>query len=176
LAYHSAHVRDLIDLVRATRLLLVDPDPTMRAALAAAVDRSARVDACPSFQSARSRLDSTSYDLLVTAVRLAEYNGLHLVHLAKHANPATDAIVYDEKVDPGFVAEVRRACAFFEPAHKVAVTLPAYIGALLPAADRRSATLSDRRLLPRGGRRLWDRYTMNLPAHGPLPGQTPAKP
>jgi CheY-like chemotaxis protein len=176
LAYHSAHVRDLIDKLRATRLLVVDPDPTMRAALAAAVDRSGRVDACSSFQSARSRLDSNPYDFLVTAVRLTEYNGLHLVHLAKHARPATDAIVYDERVDLGFIAEVRRACAFFEPAHKIAVTLPAYLGASLPATDRRTPTLPDRRLLPRGGRRLWDRHRVGLPSNGPRTGWTPAKP
>jgi hypothetical protein len=176
LAYHSAHVRDLIDKVRATRLLVVDPDPNMRAALAAAVDRSARVDACPSFQSARSRLDSNSYDLLVTAVRLMEYNGLHLVHLAKHAHPATDAVIYDERVDLGFVAEVRRACAFFEPAHKIAVTLPAYLGASLPATDRRMPTVPDRRLLPRGGRRLWDRYSVGLPTPEPRASRSPVKP
>jgi CheY-like chemotaxis protein len=175
LAYHSGHVRDLIDMVRATRLLVVDPDSDMRAALAAAVDRSARVDACPSFQSARSRLDSTTYDFLVTAVRLSEYNGLHLVHLAKHMHPATDAIVYDERIDSGFVAEVRRACAFFEPAHKIAVTLPAYVGASLPAADRRTPTLADRRQLPRGGRRVWDRHSVGLAMHQRRAGSTPAE-
>jgi DNA-binding NtrC family response regulator len=155
-------VRDLIDMVRATRLLLVDPDPIMRAAIAAAVAGSARVDACSSFLDARSRLDSNPYDLLVTAVRLREYNGLHLVHLAKHARPEIDAVVYDERVDPGFVAEVRRACAFFEPAQKIAVTISAYIGISLPIAERRTPTQSDRRQLPRGGRRQWDRHLVGL--------------
>ena len=145
-------------MVRATRLLLVDPNPIMRTAIAAAVDHSARVDACSSFQSARSRLDSTSYDLLVTAVRLKEYNGLHLVHLSRHAHAAAHAVVYDERIDASFVSEVRRACAFFELTQKITVTLPTYIGASLPATDRRMPTQSDRRQLPRGGRRLWDRH------------------
>jgi len=155
-------VRDLIDMVRATRLLLVDPDPIMRAALAATVDRSARVHACSSFQSARSRLESDSYDLVVTAVRLREYNGLHLVYLVKHTHPDTAAVVYDDQVDPGFLAEVRRACAFFEAAQRIAVTLPAYLGAALPVSDRRTPIRADRRQLPRGGRRQWDRHLVGL--------------
>jgi hypothetical protein len=155
-----ASVRDLIGMVRTTRLLLVDPDPHMRAALATVADPFARVDACSSFQSARVRLNSETYDFLVTAVRLREYNGLHLVHLAKHAHPALAAVVYDERVDAGFVVEVRRALAFFEPAHKIAVTLPAYLAASLPPADRRTPTLADRRTLPRGGRRQWDRHAV----------------
>jgi hypothetical protein len=155
------HVRDLIDMVRATRLLLVDPDLKMRAVIAAAVAGSARVDACSSFLDARTKLDSEPYDFLVTAVRLREYNGLHLVHLAKHVRPEIDAVVYDERVDPGFVAEVRRACAFFEPAQKIAVNLPAYLGVSLPRADRRTPTRPDRRQLPRGGRRQWDRHLVS---------------
>lgn len=162
-------------MVRATRLLLVDPDPVMRAALAAAADRSARVDACSSFQAARSRLDSETYDVLVTAVRLREYNGLHLVHLAKHAHPTLDAIVYDERSDAGFIVEVRRALAFFEPAHKMAVTLPAYLGASLPPSDRRTTILADRRRMPRGGRRQWDRHTVGLLAHEEGTGQSPVE-
>ena len=151
-----ADVRNLIGLVRTTRLLLVDPDPVTRATLAAAAGPSIRVDACSSFQSARTRLASTAYDLLVTAARLREYNGLHLVYLAKHANESTRAIVYDERVDAGYASEVRRAGAFYELAHKLAVTLPAYVGAALPGADRRTPTLPDRRFQSRGGRRRWD--------------------
>jgi CheY-like chemotaxis protein len=161
-----AHVRNLIGTERATRLLLVDPDPVMRAALTAAVGRSARVDACSTFQSARARLNSTAYDLLVTAARLREFNGLHLVYLSKHAHEPTHAIVYDERLDSGFAAEARRACAFFELAHKMAVALPAYIGASLPGVDRRTPTVPDRRLRPRGGRRRWDRHAVGRPSLG----------
>ena len=168
-----AHVRNLTGLVCTTRLLLVDPDPVMRDALAAAVGRAARVDACSSFQSARARLDSTAYDLLVTAARLREYNGLHLVYVAKHAHEQTHAIVYDERLTAGFAAEVRRAGAFHECARKLPVTLPAYVGASLPAADRRSPTVPDRRLWPRGGRRRWDSHLVGQTASEEKSGSTP---
>ena len=155
-----AHVRNhpLDDLVRTTRLLLVDPDPVMRAVLADAVGPSARVDACSTFQSARSHLGSAVYDLVVTATRLEEYNGLHLVYLAKHAHSATRGIVYDARLDLGSAADVRRAGAFYEVAHRLPVTLPTYIGAPLPAVDRRMPAVPDRRRHPRGGRRRWDRH------------------
>ncbi|MGH9139584.1 MAG: hypothetical protein ACRD2I_00430 [Vicinamibacterales bacterium] len=157
-------MRNLIDLVRATRLLVVDPDPLMRIALATAVGRSARVDSCDSFPTARARLDSTACDLLVTVARLREYNGLHLVYLAKLAHPSTRAVVYDRRIDAGFAFEVRRACAFYEAAHKITITLPTYVSASLPATDRRTPNVSDRRVHPRGGRRSWDRHLI-----GPLP-------
>jgi DNA-binding NtrC family response regulator len=153
-----AHVRNLIGSTRTTRLLLVEPDPLTRAALSAAGGRSARVDACSSFHSARARLNATAYDLIVTAARLREYNGIHLVYLARNAHEPTNAIVYDEQIDPGFAAEVLRARAFYEVAQRLPVSLSAYIDATLPAMDRRAPAVSDRRLSPRGGRRKWDRH------------------
>ena len=157
-----AHVRNLIGSMRTTRLLLVEPDPLTRAALSAAGGRSARVDVCSSFHSARARLKATAYDLIVTAARLREYNGIHLVYLARTAHESTNAIVYDEQVDPGFAAEVLRARAFYEIARRLPISLPAYIDASLPAADRRSPVIADRRLRPRGGRRRWDRHVSRL--------------
>ena len=40
------------------------------------------MDVCRDFSTARERLLNQPPDLLVTNVRLHEYNGLHLVHLA----------------------------------------------------------------------------------------------
>jgi DNA-binding NtrC family response regulator len=148
--------------MRTTRLLLVEPNPLTRAALGAAGGRSARVDACSSFQSARARLKTTAYDFIVTAARLREYNGLHLVYLARNAHQPTRAIVYNEQIDPGYAAEVLRARAFYEIAQRLSVSLPAYIGASLPEIDRRAPGIADRRLRPRGGRRQWDRHVSQL--------------
>jgi DNA-binding NtrC family response regulator len=153
-----AHVRNLTGSMRTTRLLLVEPDPLTRAALGAAGARSARVDACSSFHSARARLNATAYDLIVTAARLREYNGIHLVYIARNAHQPTNAIVYDEQIDPGFAAEVLRARAFYEIAQRLPVSLSAYIDASLPMTDRRTPAIADRRLRPRGGRRKWDRH------------------
>jgi DNA-binding NtrC family response regulator len=149
--------------MRTTRLLLVEPDPLTRAALSAAGGRSARVDACSSFHSARARLNATAYDLIVTAARLREYNGIHLVYLARNAHAPTNAIVYDEQVDPGFAVEVQRARAFYELAERLRVSLSAYVDASLPVTDRRTPAISDRRQTPRGGRRKWDRHISKFP-------------
>jgi DNA-binding NtrC family response regulator len=148
--------------MRTTRLLLVEPDPLTRAALGAAGSRSARVDACSSFHSARTQLKATAYDLIVTAARLREYNGLHLVYLARNARETTNAIVYNEQIDPGYAAEVVRARAFYEIAQRLSVALPAYIDASLPVSDRRAPAVADRRGRPRGGRRQWDRHVSQL--------------
>ncbi len=101
--------------------------------------------------------------LLVTAARLREYNGLHLVYLTKQAHPSTRAVVYDGRIDAGFAFEVRRACGFYEAAHKITIALPTYVSASLPATDRRTPNLPDRRIHPRGGRRSWDRHLVGAP-------------
>lgn len=126
-------------------------------ALGRAAEPFALIDSCDSFEAARSRIRADSYDLLVTNVRLKAYNGLHLVYLAKLANASVPAIVYDERTNLGLACEVQRACAFYELGHRLPLTLPRYIGAVLPPADRRNPSAFDRRQCPRGGRRLWDR-------------------
>lgn len=150
------------------RVLLVEPDPELRGTLEAVAVPFARVDACSSFASARTHLKTAEYDLLVTALRLREYNGLHLVYLANAASSASaadaasagkrfHALVYDEKPDLNVAREVQRAGAFYEIAERIAVTLPSFLPANLPDADRRAPAMFDRRQSVRGGRRLWDR-------------------
>ena len=142
------------------RVLIVGPDPSLRVGLMTVAARTSHVEGCRSFKSARALLDTTPYDLIVTDARLSEYNGVHLVYLSKSANPAARAIVYDMDGDFGVAADVHQAGAFFELAPRLLVTLPAYIAAPLPPADRRTPTAFDRRTLPRGGRRLWDRHML----------------
>jgi DNA-binding NtrC family response regulator len=147
----------------ASRVLVVGPDHSLRSRLVAVAARTAHVDGCPSFRSARLQLETTPYDLIVTDARLSEYNGLHLVYLAKFANASVRAVVYDREGDAGVAADVHHAGAFFESAPRLLVTLPSYIAAIaatLPQADRRTPVAFDRRSLPRGGRRLWDRHLL----------------
>ncbi len=150
-----------MNAVAATRrVLIVGPDQAVRAGLMTIAARFAHVDGCQSFKSARARLEDASYDLVVTDARLLEYNGLHLVYLAQSAHTPAQAIVYDREGDLGVAADVRRAGAFFELAGRLLVTLPAYLTAPLPSIDRRASAAFDRRALPRGGRRLWDRHLL----------------
>jgi DNA-binding NtrC family response regulator len=143
-----------------TRVLIVAPDRALRARLTRVAARIAHVEGCSSFKSARQRLAASRYDLLVTDARLAEYSGIHLVYVAKLAHPTTRAVVYDRAGDLEIAASIHRAGAFFEVAPRLLVTLPAYVNAPLPTTDRRTPTMFDRRLLPRGGRRLGDRQVV----------------
>jgi len=99
-----------------------------------------------------------AHDLLVTRIRLEQYNGLHLVHLAKLMGKEMKVIAYDD--DLALANEVRNAGAFFEIAARMPVALPSYIGVALPVVDRRAPRLGDRRGLARGGRRAWDQHVL----------------
>jgi DNA-binding NtrC family response regulator len=151
----------------ASRVLVVGPDHSLRTRLVAVAARTAHVEDCATFKAARLRLETTPYDLIVTDARLSEYNGLHLVYLAKFAHTFVRAVVYDREGGPGVAADVHHAGAFFESAPRLLVTLPSYIAATLPAADRRAAVSFDRRSLPRGGRRLWDRHLLQHAMQAP---------
>jgi CheY-like chemotaxis protein len=144
----------------ARRVLIVGPDPALSAALVASASRSAQVDCSRTFKSARAYLSETTYDLIVTDLRLSEYNGLHLVYLSKFSQTPPRAIVYDTTGDIGLATDIHRAGAFFEVASRLVITLPSYLAAPLPPADRRTPAVVDRRTLPRGGRRLWDRHLL----------------
>ena len=72
-------------VTQARRVLIVGPDPSLRVGLMTVAARTAHVEGCRSFKSARALLDTTAYDLIVTDARLAEYNGVHLVYLSKSA-------------------------------------------------------------------------------------------
>jgi DNA-binding NtrC family response regulator len=154
----------------ASRVLVVGPDHSLRSRLVTVAARTAHVEDFPTFKSARQRLETTPYDLIVTDARLSEYNGLHLVYLAKFAHASVRAIVYDREGDLGVAADVHHAGAFFESAPRLLVTLPSYIAAIaapLPQTDRRAPVSFDRRSLPRGGRRLWDRHLLGHASQTP---------
>jgi hypothetical protein len=139
-------------------ILLVEPDSTWRALLAARLPAS--VDAHDRFETARDCLELVRYDLIVTNLRLGAHNGLHLVYVARLSRAATQAIVYDEESDLGLARAVQQAGAMYEFRHRLVITLPTYVGANLPARDRRTPLDSDRRVVLRGGRRRWDRHVL----------------
>lgn len=145
----------------ATRVLIVGLDPALCSGLAEAIASRAHVQWCNSFRSALAYMDAVAQELIVTDLRLAEYNGLHLVYRARVAGSPARAIVYDKDGDLGVATEVHRAGAFFEVANRLLITLPSYIAAPLPPSDRRLPTCFDRRAEPRGGRRLWDRHVLS---------------
>ncbi len=138
-------------------VLIVEPDPAFRSVLVAAAG-GARVEEHGRFDGARPRLLESSFDLLVSSIRLGAYNGLHLVYAARLSGVPTRAIVYDDVHNLGLAREALVACAFYELRERLPVVLASYLHARLPVADRRDPRWNDRRTLARGGRRRWDQY------------------
>ena len=145
-------------------MLIVDPNLPVATALARIVEPETRhrnlqeeVSLCSDFSTARARLRAAPPGLLITALRLREYNGLNLVYLAAGAGLPTRSIVYTESNEAGMAREIRAAGAFYEVRPRLRVALPGYMSAVLPPQDRRNIGVYDRRRSGRaGGRRAVD--------------------
>ena len=138
------------------RVLIVEPHLSKARALARLLDEGAEVAVCRDYSSAQAQLSSQTPDLLVTQLRLREYNGLHLTYLIAALGAGTRSIVYVDAHDPRVACEVQAAGAFYEVRDRLATALHAYVKAELPAHDRRDVTHRDRRSPSRGGRRASD--------------------
>jgi two-component system nitrogen regulation response regulator GlnG len=140
-------------------VLVVEPD----AAISRAIQRScadiAQVTACPHFEGARSRILEAPPDVLVTNLRLEEYNGLHLVLLLVNADAPTRCLVHTDRPDLYLAREIQSLGGFFEHTDRLQHSLPSYLRATLPSNDRRNPERGDRRILSRGGRRSSDVHT-----------------
>jgi DNA-binding NtrC family response regulator len=147
------------------RVLLVEPDQTLATKLQHVTAPVATVDYCSEFDAARPRLFETTFDFLVTNLRLKAYNGLHLVYLAGATGTCSRYIAYTAKRDAAIAREVHRAGAFYETSECLAITLVAYLRGTLPPSDRRDAAHPDRRLIFRGGRRCWDQHLVIASVH-----------
>ena len=139
------------------RVLIAEPDSALRAHLRRAAAGRARLDGDSDFLSARAHLLSTPYDWVVTNIRLAAHNGLHLMHLAAAARLPARFVVYADRQDLLLAREAQRAGAFYEARDQVHRAFAAYLRATLPPHDRRSAQVRDRRsFMFRGGCRCTD--------------------
>jgi DNA-binding NtrC family response regulator len=140
-----------------TRVLLVEPDGAARERLRSVARRSGHVDSDAAFPVARAHLLSKPYDWVVTNIRLAAFNGLHLVHLAAAAGLPARVVVYADPRDVALAREAQRAGAFYESRDRVHRALAAYLRGSLPPHDRRNAEVRDRRrFMFRGGCRCTD--------------------
>jgi DNA-binding NtrC family response regulator len=140
------------------RVLLVEPNAHVAATLRAAGRALGTIDHHVTFETARESLIHQPVDFVITNLRLSEFNGLHLVHLVASHVAGAKCIVYTDRRDPALAREVQRAGAFYETAECLPVTMAAYLRGNLPDLDRRDPQQTDRRGLPRGGRRCWDNY------------------
>ena len=138
-----------------TRLLVVEPDTILGQRVLARCEGIARATLCRDFLSARAQLLALTPDLLVTNLRLEEYNGLHLVLLAS-AETVTRSLVHTDRLDPYLVREAQAIGAFFERTERLLHAVVGYLHLNLPQRDRRSLDRYDRRTAFRGGRRSAD--------------------
>jgi len=136
-------------------VLLVEPDDDVARRLMASLDRVHTVRRCSTFPEARQHLQPSPPDLLVSNLRLREYNGLHLVYLAGIGNTTTRAVVYTITLDVVLARDVQHAGAFYDTADCLEVSLRAYLGTPLPPNDRRDPQHRLRLEKP-AGRRLTD--------------------
>ena len=137
----------------AKEILLVDPNVHSSNEALSVLRMLADVEVCRDFGAARDRLLHQPPDILITNVRLQEYNGLHLVHLS---TPHTRCIVYSAHDDLVLAREVQAAGAFYERSMRLSRSLTGYVYGSLPTHDRRDVATIDRRHFPRGGRRSSD--------------------
>jgi DNA-binding NtrC family response regulator len=152
------------------RVLLVEPDRAVGRRLQRACAPAGRVTLCPEFQTARARLLAMPPEVLITNLRLGEYNGLHLLMLIKTSRiPVRCVIVHTDRPDAYLIREAQKAGAFFEATARLPYAIPAYLGAILPSRDRRNAARFDRRARARGGRRAADQAAPSSHADQPQP-------
>ena len=97
-----------------SHVLLVEPDAVFGSSLQQAVSDVADIQCVSDFAAARSVLQQSPVDLLVTNLRLGAFNGLHLVYLAQFVARGTRAVVYTDWLDTGLGRDVQRAGAFYE--------------------------------------------------------------
>jgi CheY-like chemotaxis protein len=82
-------------------VLLAEPDDDIAVRLAASLQGVHDVRRFGTFHEAREQLQQQPPDLLVSNLRLSEYNGLQLVYLMTIARVSTRAIVYTIQTRPG---------------------------------------------------------------------------
>jgi hypothetical protein len=145
-------------------LLLVEPNDNVAAILTQRVRGLAEVHRHTRFESARTALSIAPWTFIATNIRLGDFNGLHLVHLAATTRVSARALVYADQYDPHLAHEVQQAGAFYETRDGVQRALATYLQAVLPTRDRRDPAVRDRRTRLGAGRRCWD-HTHN---HGPV--------
>ncbi|MEO8681568.1 MAG: response regulator [Vicinamibacterales bacterium] len=137
------------------RILLVDPDPVSAAAVEQMLIQAGhRVTHAASFEEALSQASHGRPDLLITAVRLGPYNGLHLAVRFRADYPGRPVIAIGTRGDAGMAAEARQLGAQFVPQSTPGEQLREIVEALLAG---RSPTDLERT-------RHWFRRPSALPA------------
>ena len=106
---------------RPSNVLLVEDEPSVRLVLSRWLTESGRhVVACPTFQEAKDYLAAHTPDVLVTDIRLRDYNGLQLVMQLAEKDPDALCIVITGHDDSVLRKEAHllRACYLMKPVER----------------------------------------------------------
>ena len=104
----------LLDAIPAISALVVEPILSDAIAITSALAACQfQVTIADTFAKAKDRLNTQIPEILVTAIRLAEYNGLQLVLRAKASRPEIAAIVMSSAPDPVLQADAEAMGATF---------------------------------------------------------------
>ena len=114
-------------------VLLVDPEREALVTFEQVLPEGVCVVACTEFVTARKRLLEDPPHLLVTNLRLDDYNGLHLVYLAATLGVGTRCIVYSDHEDALLMREARSVGALYESKQRIPDILASYALAKVPS-------------------------------------------
>jgi DNA-binding NtrC family response regulator len=117
-------------------ILVVDEETASRGhAVDALLEAGYRVSAAHTFADAKAIMGAQPPTLLITAVRLGPFNGLHLVAFGRAHNAQMAAILCGKPVDAGLAADASRlGAAFIEQPLNVNALLNLVARALEPTA------------------------------------------
>jgi CheY-like chemotaxis protein len=141
--------------MHSSRILIVEPDSNASAALVSILGNAGHlVTAFKCFESAEKQGWPGPPDLLIAAIRLGRFNGLHLAVRFRAEHPGLPIIVTGDHDEVGLAAEARELEARFVPRSTPPAKLIEFVDHLLAG---RSAPdfVSTRR---------WPRYAAALPA------------
>jgi CheY-like chemotaxis protein len=96
------------------RILLVDADPAaLRRVDARLSGQGYGVAAVSSLEAAKARFDAVDPDLVVAAIRLRAFNGLHLAAWLRNNHPNLPIIITHTSFDPVLARDAQRLGAIF---------------------------------------------------------------
>lgn len=127
--------------------LVAEPSPVIRAALEAILEAAGwQVIARSALEEARKDISERAPAVVVTSLKLGSFNGVHLVYLAKLANPLALCVVYGE---PDRAEEAQRAGAIYVEQNCIREALPDIL-----ASTKRRVLERTGEILPFPGGRL----------------------
>jgi DNA-binding NtrC family response regulator len=121
----------------ATTALIAEPSQAFREPLEAIIEEAGLlVIARSSLEDARKDISEHAPGFVLTSLKLGSFNGVHLVYLAKLANPLAVCVVYGE---PDRAEEAQRAGAIYVERQRIRESLPHIIESMQRRALERTA-------------------------------------